>query len=141
MITATRYHDISAGHIVSGHESKCAHLHGHNYRVTFEIAGDLDDIGRVMDFSVIKTYLCMWLEAEWDHKFLVFSEDARAASLFSLDPAGVIAVPFNPTAENMARYLVEAVAPKQLAGTGATLVRCTVEETRKCAATFTLPTT
>lgn len=30
----TAYHDISCGHRVYGHESKCAHLHGHNYRIT-----------------------------------------------------------------------------------------------------------
>ena len=46
MIVATRYHDISCGHRVANHESKCAHLHGHNYRITFECAAEeLDNIG------------------------------------------------------------------------------------------------
>jgi 6-pyruvoyltetrahydropterin/6-carboxytetrahydropterin synthase len=36
-IIASRYHDISCGHRVYGHESKCAHLHGHNYRVHFDL--------------------------------------------------------------------------------------------------------
>lgn len=40
MIVATRYHDISCGHRVANHESKCAHLHGHNYRITFECAAE-----------------------------------------------------------------------------------------------------
>ena len=35
MITVERYHDISMGHRVVGHESKCRHLHGHNYRIHF----------------------------------------------------------------------------------------------------------
>ena len=35
MITAERYHDISMGHRVVGHENKCRHLHGHNYRIHF----------------------------------------------------------------------------------------------------------
>lgn len=139
MITATRYHDFSAGHVVTGHESKCAHLHGHNYRVTFEIAGELDSVGRVLDFSVIKTRLCAWLETNWDHRFLVYGDDDRALRLIEMDVLGTILVPFNPTAENMAQHLVEVVAPVQLSGTGAKLVRCTVEETRKCSATYTLP--
>ena len=133
--TAERYHDISVGHRVHGHESKCAHLHGHNYRIHFVCeAEDLDLVGRVIDFSEIKTRLCMWLEDHWDHRFLVWSEDPALSTLTILDPAGVVSVPFNPTAENMADYLIRFVGPSRLAGTGVTLVRVTIEETRKCAA-------
>jgi 6-pyruvoyltetrahydropterin/6-carboxytetrahydropterin synthase len=46
-----------------------------------------------------------------------------------------VVTPFNPTAENMARHLVHTVAPVVLDGTGCELVRCVVEETRKCQAT------
>ena len=135
MITCQRYHDISCGHRVYGHESKCAHLHGHNYRVTFVCSGDLDSVGRVIDFSVIKSRLCVWLEENFDHRFLIWEKDPIAIDLLKLDPR-VVFVPFNPTAENIARYLVEVVAPKQLEGTGVTLIRCSVEETRKCSAEF-----
>src|SRR5690606_2250429 len=75
MYSVDRYHDISCGHRVFGHESKCAHLHGHNYRIHFTIEPDnrqLDLIGRVLDFSVIKTRLCEWLEKWWDHKMLIW---------------------------------------------------------------------
>lgn len=139
MIRAQRYHDISTGHRVYQHESKCAHLHGHNYRVHFSVeAPELDAIGRVMDFSVIKEKLCMWLEDYWDHRFLVWENDPWSGILLSLDPT-VVMVPFNPTAENMARYLVEEVGPQQLAGTGVTLASVVIEETRKCSCSFDLP--
>jgi 6-pyruvoyltetrahydropterin/6-carboxytetrahydropterin synthase len=73
MITAERYHDISCGHRVYGHESKCAHLHGHNYRVFFVCTiPELDKVGRVIDFSVMKEKLCMFLEDSWDHKMLIY---------------------------------------------------------------------
>lgn len=137
MITATRYHDISCGHRVYGHESKCAHLHGHNYRITFECKGELDSVGRVIDFSVIKSTLCQWLEDTWDHHFLVWENDPLAQSLKELDPT-VIIVTFNPTAENLAQYLALEVAPKLLKGTGVTVTRCVVEETRKCSAEWRL---
>ena len=74
MYEVERYHDISCGHRVHGHESKCAHLHGHNYRIFFTVQADnkqLDTIGRVLDFSVIKSRLCEWLEKWWDHKMLL----------------------------------------------------------------------
>lgn len=133
---AKRYHDISCGHRVFQHESKCAHLHGHNYRVHFTCEAEkLDSIGRVIDFSDIKSRLCMWLEDEWDHKTLIWENDPWAKVLPSIDPTIVI-VPFNPTAENIAQYLVEVVGPQQLQGTGIKLVHCDVEETRKCSASF-----
>ena len=138
MITAERYHDISCGHRVAGHESKCRYLHGHNYRIHFVIASatELDSIGRVMDFSVIKSKLCMWLEDNWDHKTLIWEYDELLSDLKKVAEDSIVVTPFNPTAENMAKYLVEEVAIDQLGGTGCVLIECRVEETRKCLATY-----
>jgi 6-pyruvoyltetrahydropterin/6-carboxytetrahydropterin synthase len=139
-ITASRYHDFSAGHRVFGHESKCAHLHGHNYRIHFTVeAPELDSVGRVMDFSVIKEKLSMWLEDEWDHKFLVWEKDPWALALKALDLEGTVITPFNPTAENMAEYLVNTIAPIRLSGTGVVLISAVIEETRKCSCEYRLP--
>ena len=136
MITVTRYHDISCGHRVVGHEGKCRNLHGHNYRFYFTIASDkgLDDVGRVLDFSVIKERLCMWLEEVLDHKMIMWSEDPMLPEVKKIDPT-VVEVPFNPTAENLAKYMVE-VSAHLLKGTGTKLIKVTIEETRKCSATY-----
>ncbi|AUR88735.1 6-pyruvoyl tetrahydropterin synthase [Vibrio phage 2.117.O._10N.261.45.E9] len=152
-ITATRYHDFCAGHRVHGHESKCAHLHGHNYRVYFTVEADegcreLDNLGRVLDFSVIKQLLCEWLENNWDHKFLYWENDPlmkRMIGAFAdntldndlMDMRGTglqsfVKVPFNPTAENMGQHLIDVVGPAVLIGTGCKLVSVVIEETRKC---------
>lgn len=153
MYTVERHHDISCGHRVHGHESKCAHFHGHNYRITFTCAkqgpaaksfpslkkpAELDSVGRVIDFSVIKATLCEFLENEWDHKMLLWIQDPAYMQMFALDPHGTVGVPFNPTAENMAEYLVMQAAPLLLKGTGVQLIACKVEETRKCSATYLL---
>jgi 6-pyruvoyltetrahydropterin/6-carboxytetrahydropterin synthase len=135
---ATRYHDISCGHRVVGHEGACANLHGHNYRIHFTCSSiNLDSVGRVVDFSAIKDLLCKWLEDNWDHRFLVWDGDIMAPALCYLDET-VMVLPFNPTAENLARYLVLTVGPVALQGTGAALRSVTIEETRKCSATFSL---
>ena len=138
MITANRYHDFCAGHRVYGHESKCAHLHGHNYRIHFNIApiAGLDKVGRVLDFSVIKSTLCEWLEQYWDHKFIIWEKDPLLPVLFDADPHGVFVSTFNPTAENMAQYLVDVIAPVLLTGFDCILISCTIEETRKCSVTY-----
>ena len=136
--SVTRYHDISCGHRVYGHESKCAHLHGHNYRFHFTCIPDagLDSVGRVIDFSAIKATLCEWLEREWDHKFLLWDQDPQADDMVEIDPAGVVLVPFNPTAENMAEHVVQEIAPMLLQGTGVRLLVCKIDETRKCSASY-----
>lgn len=154
-VTAERYHDISCGHRVVGHESKCRHLHGHNYRVHFvcrvkEGGTPLDTLGRVIDFGEIKSKLCMWLEENWDHKFLAWSEDpVIKATLLALNETlrndsydvfneSVVFLPFNPTAENLAQYLVEVIAPQRFLDNGIELISCRIEETRKCTASFNL---
>ena len=137
MITASRYHDICCGHRVAGHESKCKYLHGHNYRIHFTIGSpELDGLGRVLDFSVIKEKLCMWLENNYDHKTLIWEHDEMLSDLKRIAGESIVVVPFNPTAENIAKHMCEVVAIEQLAGTGCVLVECVVEETSKCRATY-----
>ena len=149
---ATRYHDISCGHRVHGHESKCRHMHGHNYRIHFTCQAQsqifaTDNIGRVIDFGEIKAKLCMWVENNWDHKFLAWDQDPVMHALqdhlrFEDDEAeaifdgSLVWVPFNPTAENMAEYLVHVVGPQMLADTGVRLVRVDIEETAKCSVSY-----
>lgn len=133
--TAFRYHDISTGHRVCNHESKCKHLHGHNYRIWFYCEGDKDKIGRVIDFGVIKERLCMWVEGNWDHRMLIYMHDPMLEGLLLVD-SSVVPVPFNPTAENMAEFLVEEIGPLQLEGTGVTLTKVVIEETAKCHASY-----
>lgn len=139
MITVERYHDISMGHRVVGHENKCRHLHGHNYRIHFTCtANELDNLGRVIDFSLIKAHLCEWLEVNWDHKTVLWQEDPLLEQLKDIVPEDIVTVPFNPTAEQLAQYLVTVVGPQQLAGTGVKLISVKIDETRKCSASYSL---
>lgn len=139
MHTVTRTHEIHCGHRVVGHEGKCRQLHGHAY--VFHLtatAEDLDGLGRVIDFSVLKSTLCQWLEENWDHRCLINESDPWLRALLSVDPT-IVSVPFNPTAENIARHIVEVIAPSLLKDRGVKLISCRVEETSKCSATYALP--
>lgn len=119
------------GHRVVGHEGKCKNLHGHNYRFTFHCyASELDELGRVIDFSCIKSTLCEWLEENWDHKMLLWEEDPDLITIKKLDDT-VTTLPSNPTAENIGLHLMTEVAPKILPPQ-VTLEKVVVEETRKC---------
>lgn len=80
----------------------------------------------------------MWVENQWDHKFLVWSNDPWSKTLKELDPEGTVIVDFNPTAENMGEYLINIIGPIVLSGTEVTLVKVKIEETRKCSVNVAL---
>lgn len=136
-ITVTRRLEFDAAHRVMNHESKCATLHGHRYMVEVTAqAPKLDSLGRVIDFSVLKEKLGGWLDREWDHTAIIFAEDEQTIHGLSLIPGAkpVFVADFNPTAENMARFILEVVCPTELKGTGVQVTKVTVWETPNCKA-------
>lgn len=134
MISATRKIWFCAGHRVMGHENKCAHFHGHNYVVYLEaVAEGLDDVGRVIDFSVLKERVGTWVDEHWDHRFLAYRRDQHVRAVQEASEAmQVFWLPLNPTAENIALYLLEIVCPLVLDGTGVKVRRVRVWETENC---------
>lgn len=144
MITCTRRLEFDYGHRVFKHESKCAHVHGH--RGVVEITalmgsqGGLDSLGRVIDFSVLKKKIGGWIDEHWDHNFLVYKEDVElVASLYEIEDNRLPFVcDFNPTAENMAEYLLKVVCPRELEGLGVTVIKVVFHETPNGRAEATL---
>jgi 6-pyruvoyltetrahydropterin/6-carboxytetrahydropterin synthase len=140
-ITITRRLEFDAGHRVVNHESKCATLHGHRYVVEIvATAPNLDGIGRVIDFSVLKQKIGKWLDDNWDHTCVLYKEDTETIqALFKLPRAkDPFVTDWNPTAENMAAFLLREVCPRELEGTGVTVTEVIVWETPNCRATAKL---
>lgn len=139
MYSITRIHEIHCGHRVVNHEGKCCHLHGHSYIFHLTcVSSDLDEFGRAIDFSVIKNLICKWLDDNWDHRLILWAEDPWLDKLREIDSA-VVTIPYNPTVENLSRFLVEIIGPKLFQGLNVVLAKVTLEETSKCSATYTLP--
>lgn len=130
-LTIMRRIKFCAGHRLFRHGGKCENFHGHNYIADFFVTGDEQDtVGRVMDFADLKARCKGWLDEHWDHSFLVYREDSNAINaLRMVQPCRLFEMPYNPTAENMARYLLEEVCPTLLAGTGGVAVRVRIWET------------
>jgi 6-pyruvoyltetrahydropterin/6-carboxytetrahydropterin synthase len=133
-VTAARRIQFCAGHRVHMHESKCRNLHGHNYVAFFHAEADeLDELGRVIDFSVIKERLGTWIDENWDHGFIVSKDDTEALALLRhIDGQKLFVLDVNPTAENMALELLNVVAPKLLAGSGVRISKVVLWETENC---------
>lgn len=83
--------EISAAHkLTLDYASKCTNLHGHNWIIDVYLESrELDSNGMVMDFTHIKREIL----DKFDHKII---NDV---------------VDFNPTAENLAKYICDTLAP------------------------------
>lgn len=141
MITITRKLEFDAGHRVHNHESKCGTLHGHRYVAEITAsAPELDALGRVIDFSVLKEKIGSWIDEAWDHTTLVFQDDHQTHNALLAMPRfkPPFVCSFNPTAENMAAYLLREICPKLMAGTGVTVTKIRLWETPNCHAEVTL---
>ncbi len=132
---AVRKIHFCAGHRVYGHESKCSNLHGHNYVLWVHASADkLDNLGRIIDFSILKEKVDTWIQMNWDHTFLAYKNDIELLALEPLIQKNKpwFVCPFNPTAENMAGFLFKEIIPELLEGTGVVVSRLVLYETENC---------
>ncbi len=90
--------NFSSAHQLRGYKGKCENLHGHNYKVEIYARGrELDNIGLLVDFGELK--------------------DAADEVVQYLDHRNINELPpfdveLNPSAENLARYILERVASR-----------------------------
>ena len=61
---------FSAAHFITYGGDICERLHGHNYRVTAEVHGPLDENQYVVDFIVVRDALQRIVQT-WDHHMLL----------------------------------------------------------------------
>ena len=73
---------------------KCSKLHGHSFKVRISVEDELNDLGWVIDYADIKS-ACEPVIEVLDHSYL--------NEVPGLD---------NPTSENIARWLWDAIKPK-----------------------------
>ncbi len=142
MHTITRRFTFDAAHRVLGHEGKCRHLHGHRYVAEVTVkASELNRLGMVIDFSVIKERVGGWIDEHLDHNIILNPADPLVALLLGSKvqrPYVMMASAPNPTAENIAQVIYECGVdslPDSI-----TVVVVKLWETDNCYAVFRPPT-
>lgn len=153
--TATRRIQFCAGHRVMEHGSKCRNMHGHNYvALIFAEAKDLNNLGMVIDFAVLKDVIGKWIDENWDHGFIYYHKDTmvrdalgafenseNVENLRKKRTTGFVqklyALPHNPTAENMAAHLLD-ISNVLLENSGVKVTKVQLWETENCFSEVTL---
>jgi 6-pyruvoyltetrahydropterin/6-carboxytetrahydropterin synthase len=123
---------FSAGHFITYAGDICERLHGHNYRVTAEVSGPLDENHYVVDFIALRDTLKAIVD-ELDHHMLlptqhplikVVANDREVTAtfrdrrwVFPLDDCVLLNVP-NTTSELLARYIAGRLADDLQKATG-----------------------
>jgi 6-pyruvoyltetrahydropterin/6-carboxytetrahydropterin synthase len=105
MIIARDFH-WEMGHRLPFHESGCANIHGHSYRLRVVIEGECDANGMLMDYGDMKR-LVMPVIDELDHCFLCDESDTLMRDFLAGTSMKHKLVPFTSTAENLAVYLLD----------------------------------
>jgi 6-pyruvoyltetrahydropterin/6-carboxytetrahydropterin synthase len=107
MFSVTQELAFCYGHRLLDYPGKCGRLHGHNglARITLR-KEQLDAQGMVADFDAIERSMREFLDESIDHRLLLQRQDPLVPALRAAGEP-FVAVDFNPTAENIARYIFE----------------------------------
>jgi len=94
----------AAHRTLGAYTKRCHGLHGHSYKVEVILRDDkLDKAQMLMDFKYLKDTIGKYIDC-FDHSIIVWEKDLKLAkAAHKLNPRVVI-VPYNSTAEQMARH-------------------------------------
>ncbi len=88
--------NFSSAHQLRGYRGKCENLHGHNYKIEIYARGrELDNVGLLVDFGELK---------QAADEVVAYLDHRNINELPPFDEE------LNPSAENLARYILERVA-------------------------------
>lgn len=118
-----------------GRANKCRHLHGHRGKIKISLAGEPNASGMVTDFSHL-AWFKKQIDEDLDHKMILDINDPLLGTHFKIKfldfenkrdyyvsrdtsadeiDAGLVVVPFVPTAENLSKMFFEIVEEKMSA--------------------------
>jgi 6-pyruvoyltetrahydropterin/6-carboxytetrahydropterin synthase len=118
---------FDASHRLMHYRGKCAHLHGHRWKVEVWIAGEVDGVtGILVDYNTIRSII-----ERFDHQIILNRDDPMVACIEQFQP--VITTPGDPTSELLAVIIRDEMeAECRAAGIVARVERIRVWESETC---------
>ncbi|RZI47474.1 6-carboxytetrahydropterin synthase [Rickettsiales endosymbiont of Peranema trichophorum] len=140
MLTCTKRIEFDAAHRVREHRSVCKMLHGHRYAIEATFASqELNQIGMIIDFGEIKDKLKSWIDKYWDHNTILHADDENLGrAIGQITTQNVFFMNCNPTAENMANFVLHEICPSLFVDTNVQCIKIRLYETPSCYAEATI---
>jgi 6-pyruvoyltetrahydropterin/6-carboxytetrahydropterin synthase len=98
-------------HRLPFHEGPCKNIHGHTYKMTVELIGDVDTNGMVLDYYNVCKIVDPFI-AKLDHAFICDDNDTNVIDFLKNQNFKHYIIPNNTTSELMAIYFIEEFASK-----------------------------
>jgi 6-pyruvoyltetrahydropterin/6-carboxytetrahydropterin synthase len=96
------------GHRLPEHFGNCKNIHGHSYKMTVEIEGEINPLGMVMDYYDLKKVVNPLIE-KLDHAFMVNNEDSLVIDFLETMKSKKVVVNFPSTVENICIYIIDQI--------------------------------
>ena len=117
-LRVTKVFDFETAHALWNYDGKCKNIHGHSYKLTISISGDvINDIenvknGMIIDFGDLKKIIKKEIIEHFDHCLLLngntpHADYAKVENGFSK----MMLCDYQPTAENMLIDMVGRILP------------------------------
>lgn len=126
--------EFDTAHRVIGHQFKCKYLHGHRFALEVTArAPELDDLGMVVDFGILRSRVKEWIDKNFDHNVILHQKDRPLGDYISSHTGQVVYyLNANPTAENLAFHLKTDIIPKLFTDYSFEVVKVKLYETPNC---------
>ena len=112
----TREFRFEGAHALTHYDGKCRQIHGHSYRLMITVTGEPSLVpgdpksGMIMDFNDLKQIVTRHVLEPLDHS-LMLRKDAPLARELAESYDNVIIFDFQPTCEQLVRYIAGILEP------------------------------
>src|SRR6266511_3452212 len=96
------------GHRLPDHEGLCRNVHGHSYKMSVEVTGELNANGMVVDFFELGEIVNPILD-RYDHSFLCSENDKPMAEFLRSNDMKRVFVDYPTTVENICNDFTEQI--------------------------------
>lgn len=118
-LRVTKVFDFETAHALWNYDGKCKNIHGHSYKLTVSISGDVindqDNVknGMIMDFGDLKKIVKKNIIEDFDHCLLLNGNSPhKAYNDVENGFSKIMLCDYQPTAENMLIDMVKRIKNK-----------------------------